>query len=412
MTTTEFSNEFDVLYNNIASNSAPGLNEYEKSVFLTKAQSEIVKAYFISNTNKSRSGFDGDEKRQYDFSVLLRIANLYNVNSAVERISTTEKIDKRSQVYLFPSDYFISVNELLSDSNQFYSVQPITYTDYQRMMTKPYPYPPKRVAWRLLTDKKFCNSLQASITDETAPFEMLTGWADKKTSLKVTFTLNADTPIVREESKGEEYVENNIITMYSVDLEDYAQIQMKGNLDKDNCYNIEFIVNTEVPEDGIDLSLYIEVIKKAFECYFKLVEKQPTIENPSNIIEKAYIYTDGLKNCTITGSLSVKDLTYPLKNTTISLPMAEIIGKFDGSLQYQMRYIKRPKPIILESLSNNVSIEGVQKVTECELAEELHPEILQRAVELAKAAYIGDLNSTISVGNVSATNLGITASSN
>ena len=37
MTTPEFSNEFDVLYNNIMSNAAPGLNEYEKSVFLTKA---------------------------------------------------------------------------------------------------------------------------------------------------------------------------------------------------------------------------------------------------------------------------------------------------------------------------------------------------------------------------------------
>ena len=46
MTTQEFSNEFDVLYNNIMSNQAPGLDEYEKSVFLTKAQSEILINYF------------------------------------------------------------------------------------------------------------------------------------------------------------------------------------------------------------------------------------------------------------------------------------------------------------------------------------------------------------------------------
>lgn len=37
MTLQEFSDEFDVLYNNIMSNQAPGLDEYEKSVFLTKA---------------------------------------------------------------------------------------------------------------------------------------------------------------------------------------------------------------------------------------------------------------------------------------------------------------------------------------------------------------------------------------
>ena len=38
MTNQEVSNEFDILYNNVTSNQAPGLDEYEKSVFLTKAQ--------------------------------------------------------------------------------------------------------------------------------------------------------------------------------------------------------------------------------------------------------------------------------------------------------------------------------------------------------------------------------------
>ena len=46
MTIDEFKREFDISYNNIMSNAAPGLNEYEKSVFLTKAQYEIVKSYF------------------------------------------------------------------------------------------------------------------------------------------------------------------------------------------------------------------------------------------------------------------------------------------------------------------------------------------------------------------------------
>ena len=74
MTNPEFSNEFDVLFNNIMSNQAPGLDEYEKSVFLTKAQDEIVKSYFLPQTNKSMQGFDGNEKRQIDFSTLLKVA--------------------------------------------------------------------------------------------------------------------------------------------------------------------------------------------------------------------------------------------------------------------------------------------------------------------------------------------------
>ena len=68
MTTQEFSNEFDVLYNNIMSNQAPGLNEYEKSVFLTKAQSQLVNEYFNNRTDGfGGGGFDGSQKRQYDF---------------------------------------------------------------------------------------------------------------------------------------------------------------------------------------------------------------------------------------------------------------------------------------------------------------------------------------------------------
>jgi predicted metal-dependent hydrolase len=43
MTNPELSNEFDVLYNNITSNQAPGLSELEKSVFLTQAQEVLVK---------------------------------------------------------------------------------------------------------------------------------------------------------------------------------------------------------------------------------------------------------------------------------------------------------------------------------------------------------------------------------
>ena len=33
MTNSEFSNEFDILYNNIMSNQAPGIDEYENLCF-------------------------------------------------------------------------------------------------------------------------------------------------------------------------------------------------------------------------------------------------------------------------------------------------------------------------------------------------------------------------------------------
>lgn len=43
---TEWSLEFDLLWNNISSNKAPGLEEYEKSVFLTRAEENIAVAAY------------------------------------------------------------------------------------------------------------------------------------------------------------------------------------------------------------------------------------------------------------------------------------------------------------------------------------------------------------------------------
>ena len=163
MTNEEFSNEFDVLYNSITSNQAPGLDEYEKSVFLTKAQSEILREYFNSRVDGANGGFDGSQKRQYDFSFLIKTtildANLANESEE----GYIPKIDNRSYLFNFPEDYFLSINEVIRDdesSNKFYSVVSISYSDYQRLMTKPYAYPPKRMAWRL-----FIGTIQKTLED-------------------------------------------------------------------------------------------------------------------------------------------------------------------------------------------------------------------------------------------------------
>lgn len=115
MTLQEFSTTFDVLWANITSNQAPGINEYEKSVFLTKAQSQLVNEFFNNRTDGFGGGFDGSQRRQYDFSGLIRTEELFNVNTYKERISPSEKLDRRSKVYLFPQNYFLAVSELLFD---------------------------------------------------------------------------------------------------------------------------------------------------------------------------------------------------------------------------------------------------------------------------------------------------------
>lgn len=113
MNNNEFSNQFDVLYNNIMSNEAPGLNEYEKSVFLTKAQDEIVKNHFNPKSNAKTEGFDDTSKRQADFSMLMKTFSTNQYLSG-SRYTDYPLLDPRSIRYKLPDDVFIIVNEALT----------------------------------------------------------------------------------------------------------------------------------------------------------------------------------------------------------------------------------------------------------------------------------------------------------
>lgn len=154
MTLSEFSNQFDVLYNNITSNKAIGLNEYEKSVFLTKAQDELVKNYFVPEGNPHQKGFDSNQKRQIDFSKLMATKDCTLIKQSLGTV------DPRAIHYSLPEDILYIINE----SVQFYreegyeivgirQVIPLSYDEYTRLMSKPYKEPVKYQAWRLITDK-------------------------------------------------------------------------------------------------------------------------------------------------------------------------------------------------------------------------------------------------------------------
>ena len=94
MAVEEMDNMFDVLYNNITSNQAPGLNAYEKSIFLTKGQNELLKNYFNpkSKGNNTQEGFDGSAKRQVDFSMLTTVATTSATSYTYSLVS--DKTDK------------------------------------------------------------------------------------------------------------------------------------------------------------------------------------------------------------------------------------------------------------------------------------------------------------------------------
>lgn len=149
---------FDVLYNNIASNSAPGLNDYEVSLFLTSAEEEVLKNYFNPKGNKYQEGYDGSSKRQVDFS---NVTKVFTVVSPEEDTSSAPVFhdavfDNRStsRSTAFPSDVWLPIHErvvvLRDGCTVNLKVVPITYQEYDRLMSKPFKYPLKYQAWRLL----------------------------------------------------------------------------------------------------------------------------------------------------------------------------------------------------------------------------------------------------------------------
>lgn len=67
--------------------------------------------------------------------------------------------------------------------------------------------------------------------------------------------------------------------------------------------------------------------------------------------------------------------------------LAEIVTVDPNVSQYYIRYIRKPSPIILESLTGDDRIEGLQTETECELNSFYHPDIVRLAAQMAYNDY-------------------------
>lgn len=181
MTVAEFSQEFDIQYDNISTNSAPGLDLYEKSVYLTRAQLELVKNHFNPNGNKYKEGFEGDSKRRVDLEELIK-----TYNSQDKELSPFNGISDYSQFFTIPSDTFLIVQEqvvsyddrLCGNSNLIsplklnlisktlesiskssetptwegwytMDVKPITHDEYNTQSKNPFKKPDNKITWRI-----------------------------------------------------------------------------------------------------------------------------------------------------------------------------------------------------------------------------------------------------------------------
>lgn len=96
----EFSNRFDVVFDSITSNKGPGIDSYEKSLFLTEAQKQIVVELY-SGRNERGASFEATEELR---STLRNLIKEDSLTSVVESRN-------KSKLYNLPDDCLFITNE-------------------------------------------------------------------------------------------------------------------------------------------------------------------------------------------------------------------------------------------------------------------------------------------------------------
>ena len=186
-------------------------------------------------------------------------------------------------------------------------------------------------------------------------------------------------------------------------------IEYDSNPDNDDAVNIA-IVTTSFDATGLTGMTIFKIpdMNKEIETSLNAMFKNANINNLRFRVEPSAVdkpwkafWTGGIiMQATNGGSIATEHEAQVVPAETKVVQLLEIIGKFSSTPYYRMRYVRRPNPIILEPdlHSLGVTIEGIgatansgtdTTIRECELPEEMHHEILERAVTLAKIAWQG-----------------------
>lgn len=158
MTTQEFSNEFDTLLNSYSTAPPYGdenklditLDEYEKSVFLTKAQEEIIVEIYAGKNQFGESFERTEEIRRY-------LSDLIKTVVLSDKLTGHVGLSKTSMFFELPEDvWFITYESAtLKDERlgcldgEEATIVPVTQDEYYRVAKNPFRGPSKGRAVRL-----------------------------------------------------------------------------------------------------------------------------------------------------------------------------------------------------------------------------------------------------------------------
>lgn len=157
MINSEFSNQFDTMLNSYTSQAmfgedttkqAVALDEYEKSLFLTRAQEDIVLSLY-NGKNPYGESFENTEEQRRCLASLVQ-----EVNLAPTSESNSIGVSSISSFFTLPSDlWFITLEQVITDKGKCGStvlkVYPTKQDEYQSIKDNPFRGVNDRRALRL-----------------------------------------------------------------------------------------------------------------------------------------------------------------------------------------------------------------------------------------------------------------------
>ena len=161
MTVTEFSNEFDVLidsyrrfkdFDNKENLDSLDFNEYEKSIFLTRAQEDIVTSFY-NGLNYTQESFEGSEEIRRYLDVLVKTVKTStlttNPNSTLSVNSVLVELPLNDVWYIVYESVDLEDSNLKCNSIHGVSVIPTKHDNLQRILKNPFKRPNERRVLRL-----------------------------------------------------------------------------------------------------------------------------------------------------------------------------------------------------------------------------------------------------------------------
>lgn len=160
MTTQEFSDTFDTLLNSYGTQPQFGnassaynivLDEYEKSLFLSQAQEELVLSLYTGR-NVSGKSFEGTEEERRNLSNIVKEAKLYPITTTN---GSPLGMGSKSKFFTLPEDLWFITYESVTLSkgkcseNAVMQVYPVKQDEYQVIKNNPFRGANDRRALRL-----------------------------------------------------------------------------------------------------------------------------------------------------------------------------------------------------------------------------------------------------------------------